>query len=251
MQKCWNIINWFRYCYKRCSKNIPKSNTKGISHTNNPKKLVTWNLQALFYFLFPNKLENIIQELKTLETDLLCLQEVFEPKYKKNIIQELNQIYPYYLCGNLKRKYCICEDSGLLILSKYDIQFVKEVFLPNLTSCDNFSKRTILYFTIGEINFAMSHLQSNNEDGAEKHLDYLLDECPFEEFIIIGDLNHNNADGIVGVKKNNNINTWDNEILDYILPVNMDNYKFDVKTYLNDITFVTDHQPVFAELTEK
>ena len=49
----------------------------------------------------------------------------------------------------------------------------------------------------------MSHLQSNNEDGAEKHLEYLLDECPFEEFVILGDLNHNNADGIVGVKKNN------------------------------------------------
>ena len=47
----------------------------------------------------------------------------------------------------------------------------------------------------------MSHLQSNNEDGAEKHLEYLLDECPFEEFIILGDLNHNNADRIVGVKK--------------------------------------------------
>ena len=38
MQKCWNVINWFRYFYKRCSKNIPKSNIKGISHTNNPKK---------------------------------------------------------------------------------------------------------------------------------------------------------------------------------------------------------------------
>lgn len=251
MQKCWNIINLFRYFYKRCSKNIPKSNIKGISHTNIPNKIVTWNLQALFYFLFPNKLENIIQELKTLETDLLCLQEVFEPDYKKKIIEELHQIYPYYLCGNLKRKYCICEDSGLLILSKYDMQFIKEVYLPNLTSCDNLSKRTILYFTIGDINFAMSHLQSNNEDGAEKHLEYLLDECPFEEFIILGDLNHNNADRIVGVKKNNNTNTWNNEILDYILPVRMDKYRLDVKTLLNDITFVTDHQPVYAELTEK
>lgn len=250
MQKFFNILNWFRFFYERCKK-IPKSNSNGIIHTNNPKKLVTWNLQALFYFLFPNKLENIISELKTIETDLLCFQEVFEYKYKKKIIEELNQIYPYYLFGNLKRKYCICEDSGLLILSKYDIRFVKEVYLPNMISCDNLSKRTILYFTIGEINFAVSHLQSSNEESAEKHLEYLLDECPFENFIILGDLNHNSAEKIVGIKKNNFVNTWNNEILDYILPVNMENYNLDVKTLLNDITYITDHQPVGGEMKEK
>ena len=47
-------------------------------------------------------------------------------------------------------------------------------------------------------------------------------------------------------KKNNTINTWNNE-LDYILPVNMDNYNLYVETLMNDITFVTDHQLVYAD----
>ena len=83
-----------------------------------------------FVLLFiPNKLENIIQELKTLKTDLLCLQEVFEPNIKKLLYKKITSNYPYYLCGNLKRKY-LYEDSGLLILSKYDVQFVKEHIYP-------------------------------------------------------------------------------------------------------------------------
>ena len=31
----------------------------------------------------------------------------------------------------------------------------------------------------------------------------------------------------------------------------MDNYNLYVETLMNDITFVTDHQPVYAELIEK
>ena len=46
-----------------------------------------------------------------------------------------------------------------------------------------------------------------------------------------GDLTANYP-AAMAFKKNNTINTWNNEILDYILPVNMDNYNLYVETLI-------------------
>ena len=178
------------------------------------------------------------------------MQEVFEDSYKERILFEIGQIYPYYLLGNTKKKHIVGEDSGIMVLSKYDIKFDKEVMLEGMKFPDRFSNRSILYFTIGEYHFATSHLQANNNQVSKKHLYDLVNYSPFTEYIILGDLNHPKANEIVNISKNNEINTYSEYILDYILPMNINTINLDVKVLPINITNVTDHQPIISSLKD-
>tara|TARA_Y100001935_G_C17305696_1_gene512173 strand:+ start:1582 stop:2346 length:765 start_codon:yes stop_codon:yes gene_type:complete len=252
MKKCCRFLRYFKRFHRLCcsNKKIEKTNCNGELHKNNPSSIISWNIQALFLFLFPQKMENIIHELKNLQSDVICLQEVFEDSYKEQIIKELKEKYPYYFIGTMDKKWKLGEDSGILILSKYDVKIEKEILLDNFVFPDYFCSRSIIYFTIGEYNFATSHLQSNQEDVSKQQLEILKKESPFEKYILLGDLNNNHSDEIMGVEKNNDTKTWNNDILDYILPINYNEIKLNVKVLPIDITNVTDHQPIFSTITK-
>ena len=74
---------------------------------------------------------------------------------------------PYYLIGINDKKYIIGEDSGLLVLSKYKIQF--KVKLDELLMPDKLANKSIIYFTIGRLNMMTTHLQSNSVENTQNN----------------------------------------------------------------------------------
>lgn len=239
------ITRIFTYFFKN---NLDSSNSNLLDTSNDsPSTIISWNIQELFLFLNSKKLENVIEKLKTFSSDIICLQEVFEDKTKKLIINELKEVYPYHLLGNIKKKYLIGEDSGLLVLSKFPIKFIYEYYLKNLRLPDSFANKSILYFKIGKINFATTHLQSTYEEISKLQLNDLINNSPFDNFIIVGDLNNRSTNTILNIKVNNICNTFEDYILDYILPYNCD-FNIEVKTIDIDITNTSDHMPIIGKI---
>ena len=236
--------------------------------TDKPKSIVTWNIQGLFMHMNDDKTRTILYQLKRMnDYDIICLQEVFENSLKDKIIYELRDNQPYYLLGDTYKRYLVGEDSGLMILSKYPIEFVKEHVLEEYNFPDRMANKTILYFKIGNLNLMTTHLQSNNMfDNTElssKQLRQIIEFSPFEQFIITGDLNNNNSDKFLRKEKNNFDRTWvnqtnsinhskpDSEILDYIFPHNYDNITVQVNVPKMDITNCSDHFPLFCRIEQK
>lgn len=244
--RIFNILilpfRFIRCCYHNELKKT-NCNLYLVSDTN-PKSILTWNIQSMCFFTNNRRVKNIIKYLKNFNCDILCLQEVFEDNVKLKLINQLSDIYPYYLLGKTKKKYIIGEDSGLLILSKYNINFIKEIEFSGNVCPDIMAQKTMLYFSVGNFNFSTAHIHSNNKIISEKHIKKSLYMSPFNEYILLGDLNNCEAENIVSINKNNNIPTCKNEILDYILPIGYKNKHFDISVIKINLKDVTDHLPI-------
>lgn len=249
-------------CYKS-KKFRHLTNSNYVDTTDKPTSIVTWNIQGLFIYMNKTKTKNILNQLLIMkQTDIFCLQEVFEDHLKEEIIYTMKDSHPYYLLGNTYKRYIIGEDSGLLILSKYPIKFVKESVLDEYFFPDRMANKSILYFKVGCLNIMTTHLQSDfmfyNKDISDKQLKLLKDKVPFNKFIITGDLNNENAEKQLSIRKNNIINTWwdgykTKKILDYILPYNYEDILtvFSTSVPNIDITNISDHYPLKCQLVYK
>ena len=242
----------FRCCKKK--EYIPLTNCDYNQLEHKPRKIITWNIQGLCIHMNQQKTNNIINHLKTFRTtDIICLQEVFENSLKDIILHKLKDNFPYYLLGNIDKRYIVGEDSGLMVLSKYPIKFMKEVIFEDYYFPDRMANKSILYFKVGDLNLMTTHLQSSNiysnTNISLKQLQLIKDASPFDEFIITGDLNNKFADSYLNLKKNNVIPTWDDEILDYIMPYNYKKMKV-ISTSVPNINLnnVSDHFPLCCQI---
>lgn len=218
-----------------------------------PRKIITWNIQGLFLYMGQDKTDNIIDHIREMDGDIVCLQEVFEDELRSDIINRLSDIYPYYLCGNLEKRYIIGEDSGLLVLSKRRIKYQKEVILSDYSFPDSMANKSILYFESYNLHFATTHLQSscmsNSEHIATSQIQKILIESPQEPLIICGDLNHKRAHDIMGIKCNNEVPTCDSDILDYICNINYDQFQMVPYVPYFDLSRTSDHRPIIGYLS--
>ena len=230
---------------------INRSNCSSMITDSSPKNFISWNIQCLFFYIKPTKINNIINTITDFGVDLLCLQEVFEDNIKLRLINELRDIYPYYLLGNTNKKYILGEDSGLLILSKKNIVFHKEVIFDNCVSTDKVADKGIIYFSVGDYIFATSHTQADNDKISENQIRSIYERSPFNKYIILGDLNNQYVNSILNIEPNNLIKTYENEILDYIIPIGYTKKILDVKVLPIDITDITDHQPIYGEIVDE
>tara|TARA_Y100000817_G_C16741610_1_gene492716 strand:+ start:33 stop:914 length:882 start_codon:yes stop_codon:yes gene_type:complete len=228
------------------SNDIPRTNCNDIQSEKDPREFITWNIQCLFFYVSPKKTDNLIRELRKLKCDFICLQEVFEDSIKSKLISELNDIYPYYLLGNTKKKYKVGEDSGILVLSKYNIVFNSEYVYENPVSVDRIAGKGILYFSIGRYNFATSHTQADDYKVSSEQVKEIYRRSPFDNFIILGDLNNQDVYNILNIKSNNNKKTHDDGIIDYIVPINYKHLQMNVVVIPLDIDNITDHKPLYA-----
>lgn len=246
---------------KRCkrffqnSEYIPISNCSESYISNKVNKitsLATWNIQGLFFYMSSEKHTRLLYELSLLNQDVICLQEVFECKLKQDIIKTMSNTHPYYLLGNTHKRYIIGEDSGLLVLSKYPIQFKKEIILEDAVLPDSLSNKSILYFSVGNLNLVNTHLQSPNVNSAEhiatKQTKQIGAESPFDEYIIMGDLNNIQAFRDLDCIPNNTSTTWNQSILDYIIPMGYTNLTLQTNVSDRDIKGITDHNCLFGKI---
>lgn len=216
-------------------------------------KVTTWNVQELWWHCHRgNKLDNIIKYIRSCDSDIICLQEVFEKRSIWRIINDNNiiQKYPHYLSGDMHNKFLIGENSGLLILSKKPILFRQ--FTPFAKSCcpDFYAAKGALYFTVDNTNFITTHLQSGNTELAREQLVFILKHSPFKKrTILLGDLNLHDPFCTIGIECNNTIYTHDSgNLLDHIAPLHSD-INVDVSVDQIDLTNTSDHFPVHGAIS--
>ena len=83
------LFNWvcsigriFRFC--KSKKFMPLTNCNTVNTTDKPTSIVTWNIQGLFIHMNKTKTKNILNQLLLMkQTDIFCLQEVFEDHLKE------------------------------------------------------------------------------------------------------------------------------------------------------------------------
>ena len=255
--KFWNLLCTIKRIFRCCQRKpfIPLTNCGQANTDHKPRTIVTWNVQGLFLFMNKEKPMNIVNQLTQMDkSDIICLQEVFDDELKETIICKMKYTHPYYLLGNTTKRYIVGEDSGLLVLSKYPIEFVKEIILDQYNLPDKMANKSMIFFKIGDLNLMNTHLQSNNMFDnsvmSTQQLKQLKDLCPFDRCIFVGDLNNELAHKHLGIRKNNLIRTIQtNEILDYILPWNYDDHISVRCTSVPniDITNTSDHYPLWCK----
>ena len=215
-----------------------------------PKKIISWNIQELFIYTKISKVNNIIDYIKNFDADVICLQEVFEDTTRNTILERCKCVYPYHLKSKTRKKFVLGENSGLLVLSKLPIKFHKEVLLKGLCLPDSLSNKSILYFSIGKLNFSTTHLQSMYESVSESQINDIIIYSPFNKFILTGDLNNTYVTNILGIAKNNINNTCENRVIDYILPINHQDLEITTKVLNIDLNNTSDHYPISATLND-
>ena len=216
------------------------------------KKICTWNVQELWWHCYKgHKIDNIINYIVSSDSDVLCLQEVFESDLRNLIIRHpmIIKKYPYFLTGNLYNKFVLGENSGILILSSQPIIFKQFTPFPKTALPDTFASKGALYFTVGEINFIVTHLQSENTPLALEQLIFVLQASPFtKKTVLLGDLNIPDPFPVIRLPRNNLQHTHDSgRTLDHIIPLFSDLTMELGVDYIN-LKNTSDHWPVFATL---
>lgn len=246
------LLRLFRIIY--IPKSLPKIiNNKNIDNLNDNKYLTlcTWNIQCLFYYMNNKieKLNNIINQIKLINTDIFFLQEVFDDFSKKYIIDNLNEIYPNYLLGTSNKKYIFGEDCGLLVLSKYTIEYLNEFILDYGKLPDCFSNKSALFLKIKNIIFCNTHLQSSEWSIQDNVVKLQIEQIfnYYNDIILVGDLNTDYVYNLINTNNiNNNITNIDeNKVLDYIISKD-DYYNIISNTLYIDISKTSDHYPVMG-----
>lgn len=224
-------------------------NNKTLKSVNT---ICTWNIQELWWYSYKgHKINNIIKYILNSQHDVLCLQEVFEPLVQKTILSnsKIRKKYPYFLTGDLYNKFVVGENSGLMVLSSQPILFKQ--FTPFIKSNlpDLFASKGALYFTIGEINFITTHLQSNNTIIAMSQLNYIINSSPFTtKTILLGDLNIPDPYIVLNVPECSKKHTHDSgRRLDHIISLHAD-INLNTNVDYIDIKNTSDHWPLFSNL---
>ena len=220
---------------------------------NTLNKITTWNIQELFWYCYKgDKINNIIQKLNEFDSEVICLQEVFENKTFDLIINNhsLKQKYPYFLSGTLANRFLVGEHSGLLVLSKYPIVFKQFTQFHQTTIPDILACKGALYFSIGDYNFISTHLQSACTLIARRQLHNIILNSPFKnKTILLGDLNFEFPHEELCLNQNNNKITHmcSSSILDHIISIHED-IPLNIEVDYFDLNQCSDHWPVHAYL---
>lgn len=152
------------------------------------------------------RVAKIAHEILDRNDDIVCMQEVLEPKAARLLAQKLSPVYPH-AAFNVGATGLLL-NSGLMIVSKYPLE--KPKFIPFSDACgaDSWAKKGVLGVTVvlpgdWKVNILNTHLNSDSglwgwNDGVlplrlkqldqVHHLASTFTE-PSEQTIICGDLN--------------------------------------------------------------
>lgn len=150
----------------------------------------------------------IISYLESSSADIICLQEVWSESMKQEITDAFLAKNFYVALPPWHKNYVFGENSGLITISKYPI--INQTFIPFSNprgTCRLFNKG-VQYCHIrvpnsnplrsSVLNIANTHLQASFTNyssyldfhtTAKEQLNTIINECPFESCLIVGDLN--------------------------------------------------------------
>ena len=230
----------------------PYNNCNNYRYNQNylPEKIVSWNINDVICFSTPYSREIILKRLKIINADIIFLQGVFNNDTRTLIIDNLKEIYQYYITGDLYQQYSVFEHSGLLIISKYPIIFNKFIPFQNQSSIDKLCNKGVLYVTINKINFALAHCSYYSDIKLiETELSLIKEESPFNEYFVVGSLQHSEAYKSFNISSNNRCytNIDKQSINDYILSL-YQHLNIIINISYLDITHISYNYPIIGHI---
>jgi len=225
-----------------------------------PKNILSWNVRGLSIYLNADKQVNIMSVISGFTADVVCLQECFDDDLREYLCNNLLQTYPFYVSGDLSKRFIIGEDSGLMIFSKYPITNYKFHKYSESCGADYLSNKGVIYATIGGVNIATTHIQSEycacycssyDKQVILSQIQELIQQNPFQsKMIVCGDLNKKNANILLNSESNNTIPTHETIIhpIDYIVSLN-NSYKI-MAAPINLKNNPSDHMPMYGIIRE-
>ena len=150
----------------------------------------------------------IISYLESTNADIICLQEVWSESMKQEITDAFLAKDFHVALPPWRKNYVVGENSGLITMSKYPI--ISQTFIPfsNPRGTCRLSNKGVQYCHIrvpnsnpqrsNVLNITNTHLQSSFTNyssyldfhaTAKEQLNAIINECPFESCLIVGDLN--------------------------------------------------------------
>lgn len=219
--------------------------------------VLSWNIQTRPIWLFPFDKQisrsNYINQFCYQDYDVVLLQEAFERKCYPILTRNFTEVI-------LPSKYKKSISNGLMILSKYPIDFYQTIYFDSCRGIDCVASKGATLFQITKdsvkYQFVTTHLQSN--DGSKNDLIRLSQIRQIKDLmvrnyqlgvkqILIGDLNQ--SAGIEKFEEILNLNncntdgcTWfsdtKTQLLDYIFS------NFEIETFSIETVELSDHFPI-------
>ena len=269
----------------------PDSILKNSSVAENKLKVMSYNIDNHAFHKLKystpdiNRAVDIINYLQSIEFDIICLQGVWGETMKQEIYDAFISENYYIALPNYKKNFVLGENSGLMLISKYPM--ITQTFLPfkNSKVMCSFINKGVQYCHITvpvknsenviveyPLNIANTHLQSSltNISGyldfsktAKNQLQYIIDECPFNNCILAGDINltKSQMDRFIKDQKNkqltyfgiNESNTHKNEKerLNYFLCIAKTPYTMTHSTENTTASEIdlSDHYPIISNVS--
>ena len=144
------------------------------------------------------RLPEIINYINKSDFDIIVLQEVFDVQMKKKLAKQLKKSYPY-IQQPIKKGFGIKLSNGIMILSKYPIEYEHHIRFIDSEGNDKMAQKGCVLITASirdkEWLIAGTHLNSTSQEVRDLQYQqikneiinpYIIDSIPF---ILAGDLN--------------------------------------------------------------
>lgn len=230
-------------------------------------KLLQWNIW------FKENIDNIISELKNINPDIVCIQELSITADDKSNVDKLKSIYPY-MYYEIADTFLDGRSQCNAILSKYSILNTKKHYVQKPSDDKNdYSKEGRIYLEVqlnieGKIlNVGTTHLSYTHKfeetDLKDKEINELI-KCinKTDSYIFSGDLNTTKTSKYISkieqyLVNNDTSNTWTTKPFSYQgFDEEKLNWKLDYVFSSHDIKVVkmnvletkySDHLPILCE----
>jgi endonuclease/exonuclease/phosphatase family metal-dependent hydrolase len=110
------------------------------------------------------RVEKIACELLRRKDDIVCLQEVLEPKAARLLVQKLSQVYPHSAYNVGAKGWFL--NSGLMVVSKYPLKEPQFIPFTESRGADSWAEKGVLGLTVcvggWEVNVLNTHMNSDS-----------------------------------------------------------------------------------------
>lgn len=174
-------------------------------------RLMAWNVYMLPPpIIFSKQKERTRLQMSALKdlsasNDVLVISEAFQSRYKRHLLKEMENDYPYQYVqkrrgGLLQLKFM---SSGIVVLSKFPLKFLGEVYYDECAIADCFASKAALLVELtlvggSRVQILATHMQAGSKEKMVRvrtsqvaQIKSLLDEFmePGVPQIVAGDLN--------------------------------------------------------------
>ncbi|WP_166667505.1 endonuclease/exonuclease/phosphatase family protein [Breznakia blatticola] len=225
-------------------------------HTPDTLRVASYNIKLLDE---GKGLSNITEELKDMDIDILCLQEVDQNALRSGNFDQVEAIanaldFPYY--HFYKTMFVFPGHYGLAILSKYPIKEVISREIPQeIFTEPRILAEAIIQLDDKEIHVYNTHFTWNQQRVQMKEVNFVHDNLAKENIILMGDFNsfwNEKQEQYLGLQQ---LNNEENRLITFMGFASPDNIfiddAFEVISMQMQATTFSDHAMVYADLKVK